>query len=177
MAGKVLAGGGHGHVAADSHLELPDDPRSRAELDTDLAPFKALAPRLDGIMPAHVRYSAIDPQPAGFSRYWLGQVLRGECGYRGVIFSDDLGMAGAAAAGGFEQRAEAALSAGCDMVLVCNDRAGAVTVLEWLEGRHFEPRVPATSLRAKRRAPMHLSRRRAAGDAADLLRQMAGDGQ
>lgn len=163
---------GHGHVAADSHLELPDDPRDRDALNADLAPFRALAPRLDGIMPAHVRYSAIDPQPAGFSRYWLGQVLRGECGYRGVIFSDDLGMAGAAEVGGFEQRAEAALEAGCDMVLACNDRAGAIKVLRWLEGRHFEHRVPAASLRAKRRAPMHLSRRRAAGDAADLLWQM-----
>lgn len=160
---------GHGHVAADSHLELPDDPRDRHALDLDLVPFRALAARLEGIMPAHVRYSAIDPRPAGFSRYWLGQVLRGECGYRGVIFSDDLGMAGAAEAGGFEQRAEAALAAGCDMVLVCNDRTAAVSVLHWLEGQRFEHRVPAVSLRAKPRAPMSLSRRRAAGDATDWL--------
>ena len=130
---------------------------------------RALAPRLEGIMPAHVRYAAVDSQPAGFSRHWLGQVLRGECGYRGVIFSDDLGMAGAAVAGGFEQRAEAALNAGCDMVLACNDRAGAVAVLQWLETQTFEPRVPAASLRGRRRAPMHLSRRRQAGDLADLL--------
>ncbi|ASK36418.1 beta-N-acetylhexosaminidase [Alcanivorax sp. N3-2A] len=160
---------GHGHVAADSHLELPEDPRSLEQLQGDLAPFRALAPRLEGIMPAHVRYAAVDSQPAGFSRHWLGQVLRGECGYRGVIFSDDLGMAGAAVAGGFEQRAEAALNAGCDMVLACNDRAGAVAVLQWLETQTFEPRVPAASLRGRRRAPMHLSRRRQAGDLADLL--------
>ncbi|HBP69595.1 MAG TPA: beta-N-acetylhexosaminidase, partial [Alcanivorax sp.] len=160
---------GHGHVAADSHLELPEDPRTWEQLQDDLVPFKALAPRLDGIMPAHVRYQAVDAEPAGFSRHWLGKVLRGDCGYRGVIFSDDLGMAGAAGAGDFSQRAQAALGAGCDMVLVCNDRPGAVAVAQWLEGRRFEHRVGAAALRGKPRAPMHLSRRRQAGDVADLL--------
>ncbi|MAO60729.1 MAG: beta-N-acetylhexosaminidase [Alcanivorax sp.] len=160
---------GHGHVAADSHLELPEDPRDRDALAPDLAPFRALAGRLEGIMPAHVRYPAVAPEPAGFSAHWLGRVLRGECGYRGVIFSDDLAMAGAAAAGDYPQRAEAALTAGCDMVLVCNDRPGAVAVLEWLEGRRFDARVPAATLRGRARAPMDLSRRRQAGDVADLL--------
>ncbi len=160
---------GHGHVAADSHLELPEDPRTWEQLQDDLVPFKALAPRLDGIMPAHVRYQAVDAEPAGFSRHWLGKVLRGDCGYRGVIFSDDLGMAGAAGAGDFPQRAQAALGAGCDMVLVCNDRPGAVAVAQWLEGRRFEHRVGAAALRGKPRAAMHLSRRRQAGDVADLL--------
>lgn len=160
---------GHGQVAADSHHELPEDQRDWPQLQADLAPFRALAPRLEGIMPAHVRYAAVDQQPAGFSRHWLGQVLRGDCGYRGVIFSDDLGMAGAAVAGDFEQRADAALSAGCDMVLACNDRAGAVMVMQWLERQRFEHRVPAATLRARARSPMHLSRRRQAGDLADLL--------
>ncbi len=177
LAGRARAGRaatgkhfpGHGHVAADSHLELPEDPRDWDALRDDLWPFRALAPRLDGIMPAHVRYPAVAPEPAGFSPHWLGQVLRGECGYRGVIFSDDLAMAGAAAAGDYPQRAEAALSAGCDMVLVCNDRAGAVRVMEWLETRSFDGRVPAAALRGRPRAPMTLSRRHQAGDVADLL--------
>lgn len=160
---------GHGHVQADSHLELPEDARSRQQLAADLAPFKALAPRLEGIMPAHVRYAAVDAEPAGFSRYWLQDVLRGECGYRGVIFSDDLGMAGAAVAGSFSERAAAALGAGCDMVLVCNDRPGAVAVLQWLEGQHFTPRVPAAALRGRARAPMSPSRRRAAEQVAIRL--------
>ncbi|MFP1682749.1 beta-N-acetylhexosaminidase [Alloalcanivorax sp. C16-1] len=160
---------GHGHVAADSHLELPEDPRDRDALRDDLWPFRALAPRLDGIMPAHVRYPAVAPEPAGFSPHWLGQVLRGECGYRGVIFSDDLAMAGAAEAGDYPQRAEAALAAGCDMVLVCNDRAGAVQVMQWLETQSFQGRVPAAALRGRPRAPMALSRRHQAGDVADLL--------
>src|SRR5699024_2846506 len=64
---------GHGHVRADSHRELPEDNRSRQQLAADLAPFRVLAPRLDGIMPAHVRYAAVDVEPAGFSRYWLQQ--------------------------------------------------------------------------------------------------------
>lgn len=123
---------GHGHVAGDSHLELPVDQRSLAEIEqTCLRPFQALAPRLQGIMPAHVVYAQVDDQPAGFSRYWLDR-LRQSLGFTGTIFSDDLGMAGAAMAGDFAARAEQALTAGCDMVLVCNDPGGAEQVLAYL---------------------------------------------
>jgi beta-N-acetylhexosaminidase len=127
---------GHGFVAADSHIEIPRDDRVISELETDdLVPFRRLASRLGGIMPAHVIYEKIAPEPAGFSRYWLQDVLRGALGFNGVIFSDDLSMEGATVAGSFTDRARAALDAGCDMVLVCNHREGALEVLRYLEAR------------------------------------------
>lgn len=141
---------GHGYVAADSHLELPRDERSFAEIEnSDLQPFSALAGELDGIMPAHVIYSQVDGQPAGFSRYWLEKILRDRLAFRGTIFSDDLAMAGARIAGDYSGRAAAALEAGCDMVLVCNDRAGALEVLSHLENNHYPVSRPASSLLAR----------------------------
>ena len=132
---------GHGGVAADSHLELPVDPRSlTALLAHDLVPFARLAGQLDGIMPAHVVYPDFDSRPAGFSPAWLG-MLRESFGFKGVIFSDDLSMAGAAATGSPAERARAALSAGCDMLLVCNDRAAALDVLDACRGRPTTPRL------------------------------------
>jgi beta-N-acetylhexosaminidase len=127
---------GHGAVAADSHNELPVDERGLDQIRArDLRPFAELRDELAGIMPAHMLYPAVDEhRPAGFSPYWLRELLRGELGYAGVIFSDDLAMAGAAGAGGSPERAEAALEAGCDRVLICNDRAAAVAVIEGLEG-------------------------------------------
>jgi beta-N-acetylhexosaminidase len=126
---------GHGGVVADSHLELPVDERPLATLrDHDLKPFADIAPRLDGMMPAHVVYPDFDPRPAGFSPAWLG-MLRESLGFKGVIFSDDLSMAGAASAGTPAERALAALAAGCDMLLVCNDRAAALEVLDACHGR------------------------------------------
>ncbi|QEA39831.1 beta-N-acetylhexosaminidase [Pistricoccus aurantiacus] len=120
---------GHGGVAADSHVELPVDPRPFAELRAqDMVPFEQLASRLDGIMPAHVVYPDFDKKPAGFSRSWLG-LLREELGFKGTIFSDDLSMAGAGVAGDPASRVRKALEAGCDMVLVCNDRAAAFDAL------------------------------------------------
>lgn len=127
---------GHGSVAADSHIALPIDDRSWAEIEAlDLKPFRELAGELQGIMPAHVIYSRIDPNPAGFSRFWLQDILREQLRFDGVIFSDDLSMEGAVATGSFSDRANAALDAGCDMVLVCNHRAGALEVLEALSKR------------------------------------------
>lgn len=120
---------GHGWVTADSHLDLPVDERSMAELAPDLAPFRQLP--LDAVMPAHVVYRCIDAQTAGFSRYWI-DFLRHELQFTGVVFSDDLSMAGAAAVGNIVARANAAQQAGCDLLLVCNDPAAASQLLsEW----------------------------------------------
>jgi len=122
---------GHGHVAADSHTDLPVDERGLAALAVeDLIPFGALIHRgLEAIMPAHIVYPAVDDQPAGYSRKWLQEILRGRLGFDGLIFSDDLGMAGAQGVGDLVARAEASVAAGCDMVLACNDFEGADTLL------------------------------------------------
>jgi beta-N-acetylhexosaminidase len=112
---------GHGFASADSHVEIPLDPRTLSEIRAvDLAPYRRLVSQLGGVMPAHVIYPEVDRVPAGFSRIWLQDVLRNEIGFDGLIFSDDLSMEGASAAGGIVARADAAISAGCDMVLVCN---------------------------------------------------------
>lgn len=122
---------GHGSVIADSHIAIPVDERPLSAIkETDLPPFLELAHKVEGMMPAHVIYSAVDPQPAGFSEYWLQQVLRQQLGYDGMIFSDDLSMHGATVVGDMRARAEAALQAGCDMILVCNDRAAALELLQ-----------------------------------------------
>jgi beta-N-acetylhexosaminidase len=125
---------GHGAVAADSHLALPIDERDLEAIRAkDLIPFKTLIDEgLEAIMPAHVVYKAIDPNPAGFSPFWIRQILRTELGFKGVIFSDDLSMEGAAFAGDFSERAHLAQEAGCDMLLVCNNPAAAGEVLEAL---------------------------------------------
>jgi len=125
---------GHGAVAADSHLTLPEDRRDFSEIEQhDLLPFKALIKQgMAAVMPAHVVYSAVDTLPAGFSTLWLQQILRQQLGFDGVIFSDDLSMEGATLVGDFEDRADAALSAGCDMVLVCNQPQAAEQVLDHL---------------------------------------------
>ncbi len=123
---------GHGAVLADSHVDVPVDERPfEMVLAQDLLPFARLIKNgMAAVMTAHVIYDRVDRLPATFSRYWIQEVLRDRLGFQGVVFSDDLGMAGAGVAGDILARAEAALEAGCDMILVCNDAAGARRVVE-----------------------------------------------
>ncbi len=113
---------GHGFAEADSHVAMPVDSRDfDAIWNDDVIPYRhALKRIMSGVMPAHVIYDKVDPEPAGFSKFWLQDVLRGRLAFDGVIFSDDLTMEGATVVGDIVARADAALNAGCDMVLVCN---------------------------------------------------------
>lgn len=125
---------GHGAVTADSHVDLPVDERSFADIGQwDLLPFRRMFDAgLAAVMMAHVVYPDVDRQPAGFSTIWIQDILRRQMNFRGMVFSDDLSMEGAACAGDFPSRAYAALEAGCDMVLVCNRRDEAIRVAEAL---------------------------------------------
>ncbi|QFT54642.1 beta-N-acetylhexosaminidase [Microbulbifer sp. THAF38] len=146
---------GHGHVLEDSHVELPQDERTLERvMDSDALPFIELIGigELDAVMPAHIRFVNIDSQPVGFSRYWLRDILRGRLGFNGVIFSDDLSMEGAGVAGGYGERVRAALEAGCDMGVVCNNRAGALESLAGLQ--NFKPAAESSErLKAMRGKP------------------------
>lgn len=122
---------GHGAVALDSHHALPIDNRPMSEIEEDLSPFKDLIKQgMAGIMPAHIVYPKIDNLPVGFSKHWLQTILRQQCGFEGAIVSDDLSMEGASVIGSYPERAQCALEAGCDYLLVCNHRPEAVSVLD-----------------------------------------------
>ncbi len=127
---------GHGSVKEDSHVDQPVDKRSLDAIMTDdIVPFKnMIAQGLSAIMPAHVIYPQIDNKPAGYSSIWLQQILRQQLNFEGVIFSDDLSMNAAGVSIEFSEKAEQALTAGCDMVLVCNHSKAAQEVLASLEG-------------------------------------------
>jgi beta-N-acetylhexosaminidase len=138
---------GHGAVVADSHLALPVDRRELSDLAADMLPYRRLIPNdLAAVMMGHVLFPAVDQVPASFSRRWVGEVLRGELDFRGVVFADDLTMEGASVMGGVVERAEAALDAGCDVLPVCNRRA---SVIELIDGLKSQP-GPASQMRVLR---------------------------
>ncbi|WP_408950439.1 beta-N-acetylhexosaminidase [Lysobacter sp. Hz 25] len=122
MAATLKHFPGHGSVLADTHFDEAIDPRTLEELRaTDLIPFVAgIEAKADAVMMAHVSYPAVAPEPAGYSRRWIEEILRGEMQFRGVVFSDDIGMAAAFSVGGIKARIDAHLDAGCDVVLVCH---------------------------------------------------------
>jgi beta-N-acetylhexosaminidase len=164
---------GHGFAEADSHVAVPKDDRKLAELwKKDLVPYKAaIEAGLAAVMPAHVIYSQVDSEPAGYSRIWLQDILRGKLGFNGLIFSDDLSMEGASTAGGIPERARAALGAGCDMVLLCNDPAGQEVLLESLSGVALEK--PERLNRMRRKGGRDLRKSVAYREAQEALQQLA----
>lgn len=141
---------GHGWPEADSHHAIPTDERTLdAILQHDAAPYCWLGASLASVMPAHVVYSQVDAMPAGFSRRWIQDILRGQLGFTGAVFSDDLSMKGARVAGGVIESAQAALEAGCDFILICNDAGAVSKVLDDVNGsptpefeRRFSRLVP-----------------------------------
>ncbi len=152
---------GHGWAEADSHVAIPHDARPSADiLEADAAPYRWLGRQLTSVMPAHVIYDAVDDAPAGFSRTWIDR-LRGDLGFTGAVFSDDLLMQGASGQGGLPDRARAALKAGCDLVLVCNQLDAMDEVLDglrWKAGPRFSERLGRLAPKGPALAPDELRR-------------------
>lgn len=138
---------GHGSVNVDSHLDLPVDKREFDVIsEEDLMPFvEMIKTGIQGVMAAHILFPAVDDKPVGFSSYWLKNILRKRLDFNGLIFSDDLDMKGAAIAGDFPERAEAALDAGCDMALICNNRPGVIKTLDGLSQQRYLVESPRFS--------------------------------
>jgi beta-N-acetylhexosaminidase len=164
---------GHGFAEADSHVDLPQDGRSFRDLQKkDLVPYvAAIQAGLAGVMPAHVIYGQIDSQPAGYSKYWLQQVLRGSLSFDGLIFSDDLSMEGASGVGDAAKRAYAALEAGCDMAMLCNDPAALDRLLESIRGTALAR--PDRLERMRRKGGRDLRKSVAYREAQEALSQLA----
>src|SRR5262245_48548580 len=164
---------GHGFCEADSHVAVPSDGRGFAEIwKKDIVPYKpAIEAGMAAVMPAHVIYGQVDPEPAGYSKYWLQEVLRGKLGFDGLIFSDDLSMEGASTVGGIPERARAALGAGCDMVLLCNDPAGPEVPLDSL--RDFSLVKPERIERMRKQGGRDLRKSVAYREAQETLQALA----
>lgn len=146
---------GHGMVPVDSHHQLPTDRRSLDDIrKNDLIPFVKCIENLDAIMPAHIVYPDVDEHCAGFSKVWIEGLLRAELGFDGVIFSDDLTMNAAHSAGSIAERADLALAAGCDMVLVCNQPEQAFDLVAYLDGKQ-QPGNNRISCMLARNASQH----------------------
>ncbi len=144
---------GHGAVVADSHHALPVDRRGFADLERDLRPYYTLiANHLPAVMVAHVLFPEIDSLPASLSRRWIQGVLRGDMHFGGVVFADDLSMAGATQFGGPVERAALALEAGCDVLPICNRREDVVAVLNGLR-RPINPALSLGLVRLRGRGP------------------------
>ena len=138
MAATLKHFPGHGGVVEDSHLELPTDTRSFEQLwQHDLVPFRDLHTQAAAIMTAHVCYPSLCAQPVSFSSEWIGGILRQKIGFSGLVLSDDLTMKATESSGDFKQRSALALEAGCDGLLICNQRPEAECVLEWLEANQL----------------------------------------
>ena len=138
---------GHGAVIADSHVALPIDRREFVDMEGDIRPYRMLiGNNLAGIMAAHVVYPAVDALPASLSRRWLNDILRGEMGFHGCLFADDLSMAGAVAFGSVVERARLAYVAGCDVLPICNDRAAVSTVLDGFKPDVVAPGIDASGV-------------------------------
>lgn len=141
---------GHGSVKADSHIAAAIDSRPFDEIyQNDMQTFIQLQPQIDALMPAHVIYDQVDAHPAGFSQFWLQRVLREQLKFDGVLFSDDLSMQAACVAGGADARIHAALDAGCDMGLVCNDRPAQILALKAIENRTLPNQPRLEKMRGK----------------------------
>lgn len=160
---------GHGWVKLDSHIACPIDERSFDEIERqDLQPFKALLPNIDWMMPAHVVYEKVDSEPAGFSKKWLQEILKGRLEFKGRIVSDDLSMEGASIKGNYQQRALAAIEAGCDILLACNHAEASTEILSSLENLDVEP----YSLKAYKPVESLIDNKQAYMDALALLAEL-----